>query len=178
MYLTQMGEIPLLTRQQEITLAKKIEITRARFRRKLLECDYVIQIAVKILNRVHRGELPFDRTVQVSVTDRLGKRPNPRPPAAQPADGRNRCCGATRPTIARPLSKSTKMTLRREAWQRLGPAAVAGREAGRRAGPAHPADRAADPHARRIQPPDGRVEGRDRRAQARPALGRRAAGRG
>jgi len=73
MYLTQMGEIPLLTRKQEIALAKEIEITRARFRRKLLECNYVIQSAVKILNRVHRGELPFDRTVQVSVTDRLEK---------------------------------------------------------------------------------------------------------
>ena len=55
MYLTQMGEIPLLTRQQEIALAKEIELTRARFRRKLLECDYVIQLAVKVLNRVHRA---------------------------------------------------------------------------------------------------------------------------
>ena len=68
MYLTQMGEIPLLTRQQEISLAKQIEITRARFRRKLIECDFVIQDAVRILRRVHTGELPFDRTVQVSVT--------------------------------------------------------------------------------------------------------------
>ncbi len=73
MYLTQMGEIPLLTRHQEISLAKEIEITRARFRRKLLECDFVIQLAVKILRRVNIGELPFDRTVQVSVTDRLEK---------------------------------------------------------------------------------------------------------
>lgn len=73
MYLTQMGEIPLLTRQQEISLAKKIEVTRRRFRTKLLECDFVIQEAVKVLRRVHYGELPFDRTVQVSVTDRLEK---------------------------------------------------------------------------------------------------------
>ncbi|MEX2140356.1 MAG: sigma-70 family RNA polymerase sigma factor, partial [Pirellulales bacterium] len=73
MYLTQMGEIPLLTRAQEIALARKIEITRAKFRRKLLACDYVMRIAVKILKRVHKGELPFDRTVQVSVTDRLEK---------------------------------------------------------------------------------------------------------
>ncbi len=73
MYLTQMGEIPLLTRQQEISLAKRIEITRRQFRTKLLECDYVIQVAYKTLKRVHAGELPFDRTVQVSVTDRLEK---------------------------------------------------------------------------------------------------------
>jgi len=31
MYLTQMGEIPLLTRKEEIHLARKIEITRAAF---------------------------------------------------------------------------------------------------------------------------------------------------
>jgi RNA polymerase primary sigma factor len=73
MYLTQMGEIPLLTRREEITLAHRIEVTRAAFRRKLLCCDYVIRKAVKILSRVHKGELPFDRTVQVSVTDRLEK---------------------------------------------------------------------------------------------------------
>jgi hypothetical protein len=36
MYLTQMGEIPLLTRDQEIYLAKTIEITRKRFRKKAI----------------------------------------------------------------------------------------------------------------------------------------------
>jgi RNA polymerase primary sigma factor len=73
MYLTQMGEIPLLTRTEEIALAKQIEKSRQRFRARLLACDYVIQTAFSILKRVHEGELPFDRTVQVSVTDRLEK---------------------------------------------------------------------------------------------------------
>ncbi len=36
MYLTQMGEIPLLTRDQEIALAKKIELTRMACRRRVL----------------------------------------------------------------------------------------------------------------------------------------------
>ncbi len=73
MYLTQMGEIPLLTRKEEIALAERIETTRAAFRRKLLECDFVIRASAKVLNRVFQGELPFDRTVQVSVTDQLEK---------------------------------------------------------------------------------------------------------
>ena len=74
MYLTQMGEIPLLTRQREIVLAKQIELTRLKFRTKLLECDYVIQHAFRTLKRVYDNEIPFDRTVQVSENDNLEKR--------------------------------------------------------------------------------------------------------
>jgi len=73
MYLTQMGEIPLLTRDQEISLAKKIEITRKLFRRKVLECHYSLRTAVGILEQVNSGDLPFDRTVKVSVTENLNK---------------------------------------------------------------------------------------------------------
>ncbi len=73
MYLTQMGEIPLLSRHEEIALAKKIEVTRKRFRRQLLESDYMMRMAVDILLKVHRGELPFDRTIKVSVTEGLEK---------------------------------------------------------------------------------------------------------
>src|SRR5262249_13118293 len=73
MYLTQMGEIPLLDRAKEISLAKKIEVTRRWFRRKVLECDFALRAVVDILNRVHKEELPFDRTIKISQTEKLEK---------------------------------------------------------------------------------------------------------
>ena len=73
MYLTQMAEIPLLSRQEEISLAKKIEVTRKRFRRTVLGCNFALQATVRTLHEVHRGALPFDRTIKVSLTERLTK---------------------------------------------------------------------------------------------------------
>ena len=73
MYLAQMAEIPLLTRAEEISLAKKIEVTRKRFRRAILGCSYSLQSTVETLRRVHEGKLPFDRTIKVSLTERLTK---------------------------------------------------------------------------------------------------------
>ncbi len=72
-YLAQMGEMPLLTRRQEIELARQIEITRRKFRHKVLECFYALRIVYTVLEQVHQNELPFDRNIKISVTENLDK---------------------------------------------------------------------------------------------------------
>jgi RNA polymerase primary sigma factor len=73
MYLTQMGQIPLLTRMSEIALARKIEITRMGFRRKMLQCDYCARNSVDILQQVYNGDMSFDRTLKTGTGDNITK---------------------------------------------------------------------------------------------------------
>jgi len=73
LYLSQMAEIPLLSREEEIALAKKIEVARKRFRRTVIGCHLGLRNTVNTLVHVHKGTLPFDRTVKVSLTERLTK---------------------------------------------------------------------------------------------------------
>ncbi|MBN2578895.1 MAG: sigma-70 family RNA polymerase sigma factor [Pirellulales bacterium] len=73
MYLSQMAVIPLLSREEEIALAKKIEVTRKRYRRTVLGCNLAMKATLAVLHKVHKGALPFDRTIKVSLTERLTK---------------------------------------------------------------------------------------------------------
>ncbi|MGD9126175.1 MAG: sigma-70 family RNA polymerase sigma factor [Planctomycetia bacterium] len=68
-YLMQMGEMPLLGRQEEITAAKEIERARLNYRRSMLATDYVLQGAVDLLKKIRDGKLRLDRTIEVSVTN-------------------------------------------------------------------------------------------------------------
>ena len=73
MYLAQMGKIPLLTREQELEIARRIETTRKAYRVKVLQSTYCMRAALRTLNRVLSGELPFDRTLKANVFGDVGK---------------------------------------------------------------------------------------------------------
>ncbi len=74
MYLMQMGEIPLLNRGQEVAIAREIDCARTHYRHWMLANDYMLEGAVRILERIRDGELRLDRTVEVSVTNTAEKR--------------------------------------------------------------------------------------------------------
>ncbi|MGB7326866.1 MAG: sigma-70 family RNA polymerase sigma factor [Rubripirellula sp.] len=69
MYLMQMGQIPLLTREQEVSAAKQIEKTRVRYRQTMMATDFMLQGALKLLEQVRDKTLRLDRTIEVSVTN-------------------------------------------------------------------------------------------------------------
>ncbi|MBR5162031.1 MAG: sigma-70 family RNA polymerase sigma factor, partial [Thermoguttaceae bacterium] len=68
-YLTQMGEEPMLTREEEIRVAKLVERRRSRYFCYLMSNDYLLHQALEILEGVNSGELRLDRTLEVSVTN-------------------------------------------------------------------------------------------------------------
>ena len=74
MYLSQMGEIPLLSRYEEIMLAKQIEITRKRFRTKVLESDLCLVKTIEIFERILNEETPIERVLKVDSEVDISKR--------------------------------------------------------------------------------------------------------
>ncbi|HET6882508.1 MAG TPA: sigma-70 family RNA polymerase sigma factor [Pirellulales bacterium] len=117
-YLMQMGEIPLLTREQEVASAKEIDRTRRRYRMTLLASDFLLQGAVTLLKKVRDGELRLDRTVDVSVTDaaqkkRIMARLHPNLKTLDHLLKQNEHDFHT------VISRSAKMADRRAAWRKL-----------------------------------------------------------
>ena len=73
MYLMQMGQIPLLTRAEELAAARNIEQSCRRYRQSMLATNYMLEAALQMLEQVQQGNLRLDRTIEVSVTNVAGK---------------------------------------------------------------------------------------------------------
>ncbi|MFO0877632.1 MAG: sigma-70 family RNA polymerase sigma factor [Gemmataceae bacterium] len=68
LYLRQMGAIPLLTRPQELALAVQLETQRWRYRHATLSCWHILVRVVETFERVQRGQLALDPTIDVVNT--------------------------------------------------------------------------------------------------------------
>jgi RNA polymerase primary sigma factor len=68
LYLRQMGAIPLLNRQQELDLARRLERARTRYRRAVLASWRTIRMTVATFECVQAGELAVDPTIDVVTT--------------------------------------------------------------------------------------------------------------
>jgi len=73
MYLMQMGRIPLLTRDEEVDAATKIDKARFEFRNTMLATDFMLKGAYDLLLKVSTKQLRLDRTIEVSVTNKAEK---------------------------------------------------------------------------------------------------------
>lgn len=118
MYLMQMGEISMLSREEELDAARRIEATQKKYRQSMLASDYVLQGAVGLLKKIRDGQLRIDRTVEVSVTNTSEKKHILRrmDPNLRTVDYMLK---QNRKDFQVVISKSTPMDTRRQAWRRL-----------------------------------------------------------
>ncbi|QEL17010.1 sigma-70 family RNA polymerase sigma factor [Limnoglobus roseus] len=68
LYLRQMGEIRLLNRTEELSIAEHLERTRTRFRHAALYCTRIVGRAMYTFERVLAGHAPIDPTIDVYST--------------------------------------------------------------------------------------------------------------
>ncbi len=66
MYLSEMGSIPLLTREEEVILAKKIELSSSRFRRRTLESPVAMAHIFELYDKVRQNRESLDKIMRNS----------------------------------------------------------------------------------------------------------------
>ncbi len=70
-YLRQMGAIPLLSRDQELELAQRLEFYRNRFRSAALLCPLMLLRVRETFERIAAGNLPIDPHIDVYSSEEL-----------------------------------------------------------------------------------------------------------
>lgn len=117
-YLMQMGSIPLLNRQEEISIAERIDHNRHGYRHCMLASDFILQAAITLLENIRDNKLRLDRTIEVSVINireknRLLKVLTPNLKTLQYLMLQNKR------DFMLAISRRERATLRRQAWRRL-----------------------------------------------------------
>ena len=68
LYLSQMANIPLLTKEEEVIYSKRIEKWRRAFRRSVLGSPFGLHNAFQTLAKVFHGQLAFERTISEKLS--------------------------------------------------------------------------------------------------------------
>ncbi|HON46603.1 MAG TPA: RNA polymerase sigma factor RpoD [Kiritimatiellia bacterium] len=63
MYLHQMGQVPLLTREQEVEICKRIEVAESKEREMFNQFAFTPRLYLELLDRLETGTERFDRVV-------------------------------------------------------------------------------------------------------------------
>ncbi len=71
LYLRQMGAIPLLNKEKELALARKLEHHRNRFRSAALLCPRVLTRVLEKFEQIAAGQTPIDPNVDVYSSEEL-----------------------------------------------------------------------------------------------------------
>ena len=85
----------------------------------MLASDFVLQGAVSLLEKVRDGALRLDRTIEVSVTNTVGKEAHPAPAGPEPGDAGQPAARRISATSASPSTKKHPPDKRHAAWRRL-----------------------------------------------------------
>jgi RNA polymerase primary sigma factor len=64
MYLREMGRVPLLTKDQEVKIAKEIEHAEGKLRETIITTPYALREIIPILQKIAKGELPIEHISQ------------------------------------------------------------------------------------------------------------------
>jgi RNA polymerase primary sigma factor len=121
LYLRQMGAIPLLSREQELALAVRLEFHRGRYRRAALSNWRTLAAVVNTFERIQAGKLALDPNIDVVTTLGLS-RENILARMAHNLRTLRLLLGAADEdfrALHRATSAATRARLRRSNWRRL-----------------------------------------------------------
>jgi RNA polymerase primary sigma factor len=73
LYLRQMGAIPLLNREKELEMARKLERARLRFRHASLTSGVILRHVCDLFEKVREGRIPLDPSIDVVTSLKLSR---------------------------------------------------------------------------------------------------------
>ena len=119
-YLREMGAIPLLTRQREVDLARRMERGKDRMLRAISRSPLILAEVLEIYDRIKRGDLELDR-LSILLTETIPRRNGTRN-APAPSRGSRVSRGLTsrssRPAEAGPHAEEERACRPAPQWKR------------------------------------------------------------